>query len=1304
MAHEIQGLWLPDELTPDEETFVAYYSGRPGHLTLVPEGTRGFNLLWLIYGGPPTSIAERQQREVQMQLILSLMGPVLDYPQSTRRGPPYGGPHTVSFGYGPDLHRRGTTFSMELTSILTQLGMTTLQRVELGRHLLSRITQTLLEPIPPQFIRAFTTYTEMVPYRGLEPAGSPPEDVPPAEIPDVVREALMNSTAPDLLSLAIQASTGNNYNLARYFVMTNSCTVDIWGWQCSHQAFEPLEAYTHVHSTVDLGVRDLSNLLFHATLFPGGHTQAALTGMYATNPSLGPRAQGRRRRIMARGLGHASLLQGAGVPTLGGFLKTMDTTSTSHGNVMAICSISTTTAQDDITLRRMRPGQPVICLGRFDSTTMPDSYPGLYRDSADNVTRVLQTLQLVQQLAQGPVFSSMNRSHDPGLVERQLVALTPRMGVMLFLSRLPEEVHEHLPTNPSASLEERQEAISKYFLHVYSSLVFAVVADTWGPDVERKDVPMDVVSLAARLCDCPMMVLGRTIGQMGILVVDDLRQEGEPEAEVQTVMSMDLLPMSSPSVWLSTPSDHLGEVIREPVDWTLFNISSTILQLLRNPTVGSKEMFTRHMDRCSNGLVAQQAGVGPLDLPLSDYHIVLHSAMLADRVAPAEAGTVEVLSPDEARLMQRDVDGWVRSVHSTPGSMPAWRGQAMAMGEQAYKVAIDLVAGATYAIAEALTNLMFSPVSKLQDVILTAAVVWSQEPSHAQALQRCLFTCKEFCRDLGVGLCFTSGGASRPLSERTLHLTPREETVEVVQFNSIVFTASAEVKASRYRVTPDLKDQGNMLVYLTVSQHCLIEGSVFEHQFLFCRNPIPSLDPAKLSSLFCLVKLLMSKRLIVSGHDIGDGGLLVAAIEMALAGCRGLNLTIPDHPNPLEILVSETPGALVEAPQDKLPYLLAAARDYNCIAHTLGTVGQEGQSQKVTVLQNDICIFQETLASLLVSWTSFADETWTMTAPHVDPGEEMHRKDHGMLKHNLAGLDYVCLKRQLRIFSCPRAPQRVVALVFPGSPPPYALMSAFQNVGFEVSCLTLDELKRGLSLQGFSGLITCQTTGCEASYVSARAWAAVIVNNPTAVATLSAFFGRLDTFSLCCGEVGFQLLTALGVIGRPETGHNSFGPLPPHRWLVNLERNVSGTYDSHWLNVHIPMNTKSIFLRVLRGTVLPCWAQGRYLGLRYERDGMEYTFRERGNIAITYHSQHSDERIYALHYPRNPTAHSTVAGLTSNSGRHTALLIDPALVFHPWQWQYKPKDLTHMTTSPWALAFQSMYVWCVKKVQLQDPM
>nr|WPM02581.1 ORF75 [Human gammaherpesvirus 8] len=1292
MAYDVTGLWLESDLTADEEAFVSFYTSRTGTLTLVPGGTGGYYLLWITFRRPPTSREERERRDVEIQTVLAVLSPLLGYPHVIRRSPPRGSERVVSFGYGPNINHRPTTLSTELGVLLRELGLQEWARVEVGRHLVSKITQTLLEPHPPQFIRAFTQNTDLVPYEGLEvPEGPQPVARPHIE-DDVIMQAVMISLGADLLPLAVQASTGDNYNVARYFVIPGRCTMERWPWNCARQAFGIHGAYTHVHSSVQRGIRGLGNLLFHSTLFPGGQTQGALTGLYATEPALGPRAHSRFRRIFAKGVQQAEMLQGAGVPTLGGFLKTVRTIATTPGNALAVCSISTTTSKECISLRRMIPQQTVVCLGRFEPTDGPDTYPNLYRDSSDNAVRILETLKLVQRLAKGPIFSGLNRSHDPAPVVRHLQALAPRTGLELFVSKLPDEVRAHLPADPAAGPDAVEAAVAEHFLNVYCSLVFAVVAESGAVPGDLGETPLEVLQRAARLCACQITVLGRTSEQPGIRIVDDLT------GETTRVFSVDQPSSTPPSPWLALSDGVRVSGHPEDVDWGLFATGSTIHQLLRHATVGSKEFFTRHMDRCSNGLIAQQAGVGPLDIPVSDYHLVLHSSMLAERVAPRVPDTVEAITPSMANLLHKDFETWVKALPQELLPVPAWRGQAMAMGEQTYKMATNVSTGATYAITEALTNLMFSPVSKLQDVVLTGAVAWSPEDHQAGLLQECLFACKEFCRELGVALSISSAASSPTLSERHVRITQQQETVEVLPFNSVVFTSWAEVKGSRYRVTPDVKVEGNALVYLAVNQSCLIAGSTFEHNFLASRHPIPPLNPSTVASLFMLVKYLMSKRLIVSGHDIGDGGLLPSAIEMALAGCRGLQLSLPAHPNPLELMVSETPGALVEVPQVHLSEVLRAARDYRCVAHPLGTVGPEGQGNNVTVLQNETVVFQETLTSLQVSWTSFSDEMWNLVTPPLHPLEDMHRKDLGRLEHHLGSLRAMCLGSQLRLFSCPTSPRRVAALVLPGSSAPYALMAALQNTGFEVATVTVEELKRGQSLSGFSGLITCLRTGCQASYASARGWVLALCNDPTCASTLTEFLNRPDTFSICCGEVGFQLLVALGVVGRSESSPYTYGPTPPQRWAVNLETNVSKLYDSHWLNIQIPQNTKSVFLRVLRGTVLPSWAQGEYLGVRYEQDALEYILRQRGEITLTYHGNAADETLPARHYPRNPTGNSTVAGLTSSDGRHAALIIDPSLMFHPWQWQHVPPDLTPLSMSPWAMAFQSIYLWSVKKI------
>lgn len=167
----------------------------------------------------------------------------------------------------------------------------------------------------------------------------------------------------------------------------------------------------------------------------------------------------------------------------------------------------------------------------------------------------------------------------------------------------------------------------------------------------------------------------------------------------------------------------------------------------------------------------------------------------------------------------------------------------------------------------------------------------------------------------------------------------------------------------------------------------------------------------------------------------------------------------------------------------------------------------------------------------------------------------------------------------------------------------------------------------------------------------------------------------------------------------PQENQNNMDPdsINPFSNRLDLEPNASKLYESRWLNVHIPQNTKSVMLQPLKNMIIPAWFQGTHLGLRYNQDAVEYQLQQQGMIAASFHGHTSNIRVYAVNYPRNPTGVSSVAGLCTRDGRHLALLFDPSLVYHPWQWQYIPQSYKKLTTSPWALMFTNMYLWCLKE-------
>ncbi len=99
----------------------------------------------------------------------------------------------------------------------------------------------------------------------------------------------------------------------------------------------------------------------------------------------------------------------------------------------------------------------------------------------------------------------------------------------------------------------------------------------------------------------------------------------------------------------------------------------------------------------------------------------------------------------------------------------------------------------------------------------------------------------------------------------------------------------AAVPDVRLTVTPDLKQGGSSLLWVDLSGgHSRLGGSAFAQVFNQLGNVVPDVhDSAPLSKAFNAVQSLLEHKLILSGHDISDGGLLVTLLEMAFSGNLG---------------------------------------------------------------------------------------------------------------------------------------------------------------------------------------------------------------------------------------------------------------------------------------------------------------------------------------------------------------------------------------------------------------------------------
>jgi len=87
-----------------------------------------------------------------------------------------------------------------------------------------------------------------------------------------------------------------------------------------------------------------------------------------------------------------------------------------------------------------------------------------------------------------------------------------------------------------------------------------------------------------------------------------------------------------------------------------------------------------------------------------------------------------------------------------------------------------------------------------------------------------------------------------------------------------------------------------------------------------------------------LLRQLIDRALVTAAHDISDGGALVAIAEMALVGGVGVEVTLPNVPNPAAILFGEDQGRALVTTRDP-GSVIDAATAANIFAAPIGTTG-----------------------------------------------------------------------------------------------------------------------------------------------------------------------------------------------------------------------------------------------------------------------------------------------------------------------------------------------------------------------------
>jgi phosphoribosylformylglycinamidine synthase len=662
------------------------------------------------------------------------------------------------------------------------------------------------------------------------------------------------------------------------------------------------------------------------------------------------------------------------------------------------------------------------------------------------------------------------------------------------------------------------------------------------------------------------------------------------------------------------------------------SVSEALHEVLRDLAVGSKRFLTNKVDRSVTGLIAQQQCCGPLQLTVSNVAVIAQSHF-------------------------------------------GFTGGATAIGEQPMKMMVDPKAGARMAMTEALTNLVWAKITKLEDVKCSGNWMWTPKISGEGAA---LYDAATALRDFMLKLKVAIDGGKDSLSMAVkigdnLVKSPRQ----------LVISAYAPVPDIRKVITPDIKMPGESeLAFINFSAGKARLGGSALARVYGQNNCEESPDVENVFSLvraFEAIQTLIEKDLILSGHDISDGGLITTLLEMAFSGNCGLDISMKNAQNPIRKLFAEEAGLVIEYEKDKSLEVLKILHRNMLWPDVIGITQK---NDRININYNDQTVLGVSMPELRSRWeeTSYQLERLQTNSGCADEERENIFKRTGP-KYVVS---FEPKPTSPQIIEIKEKPE-VAILREEGSNGDREMASAFFQAGFSPWDITMSDLiEEKVSLDRFRGLVLVGGFSYADVPESAKGWASTIRFNEKLKKMFEDFYRRSDTFSLgVCN--GCQLLALLGWV--PWYG------IPDHM-QPRFASNLSGRFESRWSEVKI-IKSPSIMLEGMDGSSLGIWmAHGE--GRLHFPDPKILAHIIKKNLAPIVYVDDGGNTTES--YPFNPNGSPEgIAALCTPDGRHLAMMPHPERAFLNWQWPWMPKELKQrLEASPWLKMFQNAREWCEK--------
>ncbi len=659
------------------------------------------------------------------------------------------------------------------------------------------------------------------------------------------------------------------------------------------------------------------------------------------------------------------------------------------------------------------------------------------------------------------------------------------------------------------------------------------------------------------------------------------------------------------------------------------SFEEALINTMQLVSVGSKRFLTSKVDRSVTGLIVQQQCCGPMQLPVSDVAVIAQSHF-------------------------------------------SKCGAAISIGEQPIKTLINHEAGARMSVGEAITNIVWAKIGKLENIKCAGNWMMAAKlPGEGANIYHAANAMRNIMISLGIAV---DGGKD------SLSMAAKVGDKIIKSPTELTISTYAEVPDINKVITPDIKQPGDSSLFLIDlgNGKKRLGGSALAHTLGQIGEETPDIeDTAILKRSFQAIQQMIDKGVILSGHDRSDGGLIVTVLEMVFAGNCGLDINVQE--NPIPYYFNEELGCIVEVALGNESKFMDIIKK-NDLEEITSLIGKTTSERDIRVIANNQTVLNSKMVDLRQVWEETShqlNKLQTEEKMAQEEKENIYRMENP--RYVVSFIPQVTLPDVLEN----KNKIKVAVIREEGSNGDREMATAFYMAGFEPCDVTMsDLLNNKTKLSDFRGIVFVGGFSYADVLGSAKGWASAIRFNDGLRNMFDDFYNRKNTFSLgVCN--GCQLMSLLGWVPTKDLDDKS---------QPRFTTNNSKRFESRWVTVKIS-ESPAVMLKGMENSTLGVWVAHGEGRLSFQNNQLLDEVISQKLAPISYVD---DEGEPTEKYPFNPNGSPKgITALCSKDGRHLAMMPHPERAFLKWQWPWMSNQMKdELEASPWLKMFQNAREWC----------